>query len=80
MTVGDVVNKYRRRMAMTQAEMARAIGVTKASISAWERNKSRPSIETLYRLRRDFKVGDWRRDMALEIMDNSPYFDVAYKD
>ncbi len=63
---------------MTQAEMARAIGVTKASISAWERNKSRPSIETLYRLRREHT--DWRRDMALEIMDNSPYFDVAYKD
>jgi transcriptional regulator with XRE-family HTH domain len=65
---------------MTQAEMAEAIGVTKASISAWERDKSRPGLETLYRLRRDYQEGDWRRDMALEIMDNSPYFDIGYQD
>lgn len=78
MTVGDVVSKYRHRLGMTQAEMAEALGVTKASVSAWERDKSRPSLETLYRLRRDFV--DWIRDMALEIMDNSPYFDISYPD
>ena len=63
---------------MTQSEMAKALGVTKASISSWEHDKSRPSLKTLYRLRRDYPKGDWRRDLALEIMDESPYFDIAY--
>ncbi len=78
MTVGDVVRKYRQLQAMTQAQMAKELGVTKAALSAWERNKSRPALKTLYRLRREHD--DWRRDLALEIMDESPYFDICYPD
>ena len=44
----DKIVEERRRAGMTQAELARACGLTQSVIARIESKKARPQIDTLY--------------------------------
>lgn len=51
------VSELRRRLGLTQAELARLLGVTQPAVAAWEAGRRTPTgkpAETLDRLRRAF--------------------------
>ena len=47
MQVGDVIKKHRKEMNMTQAEMAKRLGVTAPAVNKWEHGNSLPDITLL---------------------------------
>lgn len=49
------VERLRRSNDLTQAELAEALGVTQASVSAWERGKM-PSVKRAIKLAKFFNV------------------------
>ncbi|MEM1080026.1 MAG: helix-turn-helix transcriptional regulator [Pseudomonadota bacterium] len=46
----------RKQHGLTQAAMADAVGVTRQTIIAIERNRYSPSLETAFRIAREFKT------------------------
>ena len=48
----------RQRRGWTQAELARRVGTTQASVSTWETRRRLPSMRSLLRLARIFGVAD----------------------
>ena len=47
---GNFVYRLREQKKMTQAELARMLGVTPAAVSKWENGSSKPRTEVLFRL------------------------------
>ena len=47
MTVGNVIRLYRKKLGMTQEEMAERLGVTTPAVNKWENDKSQPDIALL---------------------------------
>lgn len=47
MNLGSRIREYRRRRGYTQREMAAKLNMTEANFSSYERNKSRPPLDTL---------------------------------
>lgn len=51
MTIGDVIRNRRKELGMTQEDLARAVGTTKATVSRWEsgdiHKMKRPAIASL---------------------------------
>lgn len=47
---GKVIREYRRAWNLTQDEVARMLGVSQASVTAWERGTRTPDPETLVKL------------------------------
>lgn len=43
----ELIRDARRRAGLTQAELARRLGVTQGAIAQWERRGSNPRVETL---------------------------------
>ncbi len=50
MDVAANLRAARRRAGLTQAELAKRAGTSQATLSAYERGRKRPSIDTLARL------------------------------
>ena len=52
--------EYRKKAGLTQAEAAKKVGVTQSSISYWEKGKTTPSVESLFRMAEVYgcKIGD----------------------
>lgn len=50
MDIALVLRDARRRARLTQIELARRAGTSQATISAYERGRKEPSVETLSRL------------------------------
>ena len=50
MDTGTVLRDARRRSGMTQVELARRVGTSQATLSAYENGRKHPSVETLARL------------------------------
>lgn len=48
--------KYRKASGMSQAQLAKMIGVKNSTVSSWERGANSPDIETLFNLCVLFKV------------------------
>lgn len=48
--LGEGLARIRRGLGLTQAELARKVGVQAATLSAWERRLSEPSAQNLSRL------------------------------
>ena len=52
----QTIKTLRKNFALSQAQLARMLGVTRSSVNAWERGASAPSIQTLVQLSDFFKV------------------------
>lgn len=48
---GDLLKRYRMRHALTQARMADVLGVSQRTISRWERDEDKPSLDRQKQLR-----------------------------
>ena len=48
--VMNVLIECRKEKDVTQAELAKALGLKPTTIASWEQGKSLPNIQTLYRL------------------------------
>lgn len=48
--VTKVLYECRREKDITQAELAKSLGLKPTTIASWEQGKSLPNIQTLYRL------------------------------
>lgn len=47
---GNFVYSLREKQGLTQADLARQLGVTPAAISKWENGSSKPRVEVLFQL------------------------------
>ncbi len=47
MRIGDVIRKYRKKLGMTQEEMANCLGVTTPAVNKWENNNALPDVALL---------------------------------
>lgn len=56
MKVGDIIKKLRKERKMTQAELAKRLGVAPTAVSAWERNENRPLMDKLAMIAEMFDV------------------------
>ena len=56
MTLNENIKQLRQSRNLSQVDLARALGVTKQSISNWENNNIQPSIDMLIRLAQFFSV------------------------
>lgn len=54
--VADRIKVLREQSDMTQAELARRLGITRASVNAWEQGISVPSTQCIVELAEMFKV------------------------
>jgi len=63
--IADKIRFYRTNRQMKQADFAKSLGVTRVTVSNWERGKV-PDLLTLHALAR---YTDWRFHLAKEILD-----------
>ena len=56
MTLNENIRRLRSDRNLSQVDLAKALGVTKQSVSNWENNNIQPSIDMLIRLSRFFAV------------------------
>lgn len=56
MTLNENIKRLRMARNLSQVDLARALGVTKQSISNWENNNIQPSVDMLIHLSRFFSV------------------------
>lgn len=49
-TIGDRIRHYRRRLNLTQKELAQKVGVSTGTIGMYETNKREPDLQMLRRL------------------------------
>lgn len=56
MTLNENIRQLRMARNLSQVDLAKALGVTKQSISNWENNNIQPSIDMLIHLSRFFSV------------------------
>lgn len=54
--LGNRIRELRTEYSLTQAELAKKVGVSKATITAYENDSRQPSYEVLIKLARVFKV------------------------
>lgn len=56
MTLNENIRELRVARNLSQVDLAKALGVTKQSVSNWENNNIQPSIDMLVHLARFFSV------------------------
>ena len=56
MTLNENIKQLRLARNLSQVDLAKALGVTKQSVSNWENNNIQPSIDMLIRLSAFFSV------------------------
>lgn len=60
MTLGDKITQLREEAKLTQEELADKIGITRAALSHYEKNRREPDYETLKKFADFFNVStDW---------------------
>lgn len=70
--IGKKIKKLRKTSGITQADLARELGITRSSVNAWEMGVSLPSTLYVIELARIFKVStdyllDVEREAVLDI-------------
>ena len=56
MTIGDRIAQYRRREGLSQEALAEKLGISRQSVSKWERNESLPEADKIPLLAQIFSV------------------------
>ena len=56
MKTGDRIKEYRKERNLSQAQLAKAIGVSQKAVDYWERNISEPKASYIIRLVKFFDV------------------------
>lgn len=56
MTLNENIRQLRMARNLSQVDLAKALGVTKQSVSNWENNNIQPSIDMLVHLAKFFSV------------------------
>lgn len=56
MTIGDRIAKYRRNQGLSQEELAEKLGISRQSVSKWERNESLPEADKIPLLAQVFSI------------------------
>lgn len=56
MKVGDIIRNLRKEKKITQAELAKRLGIAPTAVSAWERNENRPLMDKLTTIAEIFNV------------------------
>jgi DNA-binding XRE family transcriptional regulator len=64
MRVGKIIRKRRRDLDLSQADLAKKIGVSKNNVCAWERGKYSPSGESLLKIMEllSLKLEDFKKE------------------
>lgn len=70
---GDIIKTLRLSHNLSQVQLAKALNVSKQTISNWENNNILPSIEVLIKVSRFFSVST---DFLLEL-DNRRYIEIS---
>jgi putative transcriptional regulator len=50
------IKEYRKKLGMTQDQLAAAVGVTRQTVNALEAGKYNPSLELAYKISKTLKV------------------------
>ena len=56
MNFGAVLKKYRKNAGCTQQKLAEILGISKNTVTLWERNMARPDVETIRELNQLFGI------------------------
>lgn len=70
---GEIIQTLRKSRNLNQVQLAKALNVSKQTVSNWENNNIMPSIEMLLSIARYFSVST---DYLLELTDRS-YIEVT---
>lgn len=83
MKIGHRIRESRERKALSQAELARRLGVSQPTVSDWENGKTEPSVDNLRTLAIELDVwfewlvtGRGPRDFALEAQESQREYRV----
>ncbi|MCJ0932964.1 helix-turn-helix domain-containing protein [Virgibacillus halodenitrificans] len=70
MTIGERISKERKRRNLTQEGLAKRIGISRAALSHYEKDRREPDYETLDKMANFFEVSS---DYLLGRIDNPNY-------
>ena len=56
MTVGEKIQFYRKRIGLSQEELAQKMFVSRQTVSLWEMDKTLPTVDNLLLLKKIFSV------------------------
>ncbi|MGX7071398.1 helix-turn-helix transcriptional regulator [Helcococcus kunzii] len=54
--IDERIKELRRQLNLTQADLARILGISRSSVNAWEQGLTNPSIKYLIKLAKTFKT------------------------
>lgn len=70
---GDIIRKLRKSRNLNQVQLARALDVSKQTVSNWENNNILPSIDMLTKISKYFSIPT---DYLLEL-DSRTYLEIT---
>lgn len=71
--IAKTIKAYRKKLGITQSELAERMGINKATVAMWETDKRNPTIYTLKKLA---KIFGCTTDELLEFSDYSRKINV----
>lgn len=65
--IGDQIYEVRSRAGLTQEEFGRRLGISRAVVAQYERNRCCPSVDVVILICETFGVsGDWLLELSAE--------------
>jgi transcriptional regulator with XRE-family HTH domain len=66
-TLPDLIRSSRKRLGLTQVQLAKELGLSKGAVAQWETGETEPSVDNMAKLRDRLKI-----DRASEAAAGSP--------
>ena len=54
--IGQTIRDLRKLKKMSQSELAKVVGVSQTTVTAWEQGKAKPSAKNIYKLAKIYAV------------------------
>jgi transcriptional regulator with XRE-family HTH domain len=68
LTLGELIKEARKRLNLSQTDLAKSLNVTKGAVSAWEQNRSAPNRHRAPKVSRVLKIQTaWISEPALAL-------------